>query len=227
MGKRIISQARGKGSLTYRVRKKAFIFRISYPRHLGGEGKVIKLVNSAGHSTPLAKIKNGDAEETFFIPAFKGMVEGDEIKYNNEINAGNILALKDIPVKTQIYNIESRPFDGGKFVKTGGSSATINRVIGKDIFVMMPSKKEKKINPDCRATIGVIAGDGRTDKPFMKAGKRYHLKKSKNKLEKEEKKKKKKKEKKKKKKKKKKNKKKKKKKKKIKSFKMSGNLLNS
>jgi len=182
MGKRIISQARGKGSLTYRVRKKAFIFRISYPRHLGGEGKVIKLVNSAGHSTPLAKIKNGDAEETFFIPAFKGMVEGEEIKYNDEVRVGNILALKDIPVKTQIYNIESRPFDGGKFVKTGGSSATINRVIGKDIFVMMPSKKEKKFNPDCRATIGVIAGDGRTDKPFMKAGKRYHLKKSKNKL---------------------------------------------
>ena len=46
----------------------------------------------------------------------------------------------------------------------------------------MPSKKEKKFHEECRAVIGVIAGHGRLDKPFVKAGKKHHLKKSKNKL---------------------------------------------
>ena len=47
MGKRIIQQRRGRGTSTYRVRKKAFRYKIGYPRHLEGEGTVLKLFNSA------------------------------------------------------------------------------------------------------------------------------------------------------------------------------------
>jgi len=177
MGKRIIQQARGKGSHTYRVRKKAFKYKISYPRNLDGEGQVIKLLNSPAHSYPLAKIKHLGG--IFYIPAFKGMVEGQKIKFGKD---GNIRQLKDIPIKTQIYNIESRPFDGGIFIRSGGSSATVNKIVGENVFVLMPSKKEKKFHPNCRATIGVIAGAGRLEKPFVKAGRKFHLKKSKSKL---------------------------------------------
>ena len=46
----------------------------------------------------------------------------------------------------------------------------------------MPSKKEKKFHQNCRATIGIIAGHGRLEKPFVKAGKKYYLKKAKSKL---------------------------------------------
>ena len=79
MGKRIIQQARGRGSHTYKVRRKAFRIKLSYPRHLEGEGEVLKLINSSGHSSPLAKIKYDKG--IFFIPAFKGMSEGDKIKF--------------------------------------------------------------------------------------------------------------------------------------------------
>ena len=178
MGKRIIQQARGKGSHTYRVKKKAFRFKIGYLRNLEGEGTVIKLLNSAAHSYPLAKINSSTG--SFYIPAFKGMFEGQKIKFGGK--EGNIRQLKDIPIKTQIYNIESRPFDGGLFIRSGGSSASVNKVVGENVFVLMPSKKEKKFHPNCRATIGVIAGAGRLDKPFVKAGKKFHLKKSKSKL---------------------------------------------
>ena len=180
MGKNIIQQARGHGSFTYRVRRNAFKYKIRYPRNLQGEGEVIKLINSAGHSAPLAKIKHRDG--VFYIPAFKGMIEGQKISFEKEIKEGNILKLGDIPVKTSVYCIESRPGDGGKFIKTGGSSATINRVIGDKIFVLMPSKKEKEFNKNCRAVIGIIAGGGRLEKPIVKAGKRYHIKKARNKL---------------------------------------------
>jgi len=180
MGKRIITQRRGRGTNTYRVRKKAFKFKLKYPPKLSGEGIVVKLFNSAAHTAPLAKIKY--ERGSFYIPAFKGMIEGQKISFDKKIEKGNIVRLKDIPVKTQIYDIESRPGDGGVFIKSAGNSATVNRIVEKDIFVLMPSKKEKKFNQNCRAIIGVVAGAGRLDKPVVKAGKKFHIKKSKSKL---------------------------------------------
>lgn len=181
MGKRIITQRRGRGTHTYKVRRKAFRFRLQYPKSLEGEGSVLKLMNSSGHTAPVAKLKY--SKGTFYIPAFEGMVEGQKMNFETkEITKGNIIQLKNIPIKTRIYCIESKPGDGGKFIKTGGNSAMINRIVGETIFVLMPSKKEKKFNPNCRAIIGKIAGDQRLKKPVVKAGKKYHIKKSKSKL---------------------------------------------
>jgi large subunit ribosomal protein L2 len=181
MGKRIISQRRGRGTSTYRVRKKAFRFKPQFPQKISGSGKVVLLRDSAAHSCPLARIKAG--KEMFYIPAFKGMFEGQDIKLDSkEIKEGNIEQLGNIPVKTRIYCIELHPGDGGTLVRTGGSSAEIIKVVGNEVSVMMPSKKEKKFNSKCRAIIGVAAGAGRLDKPVLKAGKQFHIKKSKSKL---------------------------------------------
>ena len=144
MGKRIIQQARGHGSSTYRAKPTSFVYKIQYPRILEGEGTVVKLLNSSAHSAPLAKILHSGG--IFYIPAFKGMVEGQKISFNDGIQAGNILALEKIPLKTEVYCIESRPGDGGKFIKTGGSNATVSRVVGNKVLILMPSKKEKSFN---------------------------------------------------------------------------------
>jgi large subunit ribosomal protein L2 len=181
MGKRIISQARGHGSFTYRVKRKAYKYMLKYPPEMKGEGKVLGLINSPGHSAPLAKIKYDKG--IFYNPAFRGMTEGQKISLGgNEIKEGNILRLGNMPIKTPVYNIESRPKDGGVFIKTAGSSATVSRIMGNGIMVMMPSKKEKSFHPDCRATIGTIAGAGRLDKPIIKAGKMHHMAKARGKL---------------------------------------------
>ena len=181
MGKRIIVQARGHGSGTYRVRGKAFRIRPKYPSNLSGEGIVIKILNSPGHTAPLAKIKY--ERGIFYMPAFKGMVEGQKMNFfAGEAGPGSIMRLKDIPVNTAVYNIESRPGDGGIFIRSGGSSGIIIRISETGVFVLMPSKKEKEFNPKCAATVGVIAGSGRLEKPIMKAGKMYHMKKARGKL---------------------------------------------
>ena len=181
MGKRIIVQARGHGSFSYRARRNAFRIKLKYPRALEGEGTVIKLTNSSGHFAPIAEVKHDKG--IFYMPACKGMIEGQKIKFGGkELEKGNILHLKDIPVKTQIYNIESRPGDGGVFIKTGGSSSVVTRINGEKVMVMMPSKKEKELNGKCRAVIGVVAGSGRLDKPIVKAGKSFYIKKTRNKL---------------------------------------------
>jgi large subunit ribosomal protein L2 len=181
MGKRIIVQARGRGGPRYRVRRQAFNIRPQYPVDLSGEGVVIKIINSMGHSAPLAKIRYDKG--IFFMPAFKGMVEGQKINFENgKVTPGNILRLKDIPVKTPVYNIESRPGDGGIFIRSGGNSGFVDRISEAGIFILMPSKQSKEFNPKCRATVGTIAGAGRLDKPIIKAGKMYYMKKSKGKL---------------------------------------------
>ena len=181
MGKRIIQQARGHGSKSYRVRPKAFKIRLGYPRKIGESGKILRLLHSPAHSAPLAKVKY--SEGIFYIPACVGMIEGEELKFHGrEMKYGNILQLKDIKIKTPIYCIESRPGDGGVFIKTAGTSAVINRIGDKGIIVLMPSKKEKIFNGDCRAVIGIIAGAGRKEKPIVKAGKMHYIKKARNKL---------------------------------------------
>jgi large subunit ribosomal protein L2 len=180
MGKRIIQQARGHGSSTYRVRPTAFVYKVRYPKVLEGEGTVVKLLNSKAHSAPLAKIIHSG--ESFYIPAFNGMVEGQKIQFDGDVKPGNILRLEKIPVKTEIYCIEARPGDGGKFIKAGGNAATVTRIIGDKILVMLPSKKERSFNGRCRAVIGKIAGHGRLEKPIIKAGKNHYIKKAKNKL---------------------------------------------
>ncbi len=38
----------------------------------------------------------------------------------------------------------------------------------------MPSKNERAFSPGCRATIGIVAGSGRLEKPFLKAGRKFY-----------------------------------------------------
>lgn len=186
MGKNIIQQRRGKGSKSYRVNKRAFIYKIQYPPRLQGEGVVVSLLNSKAHSSPLAKIRytRKDSKiDYFYIPAFNGMIEGQKINFNGDkVEKGNIMRVENIPVQTPIYCIESRPGDGGKLIKTAGSAAQITRKSGEQVLILMPSKKERLFNKNCRAIIGTIAGAGRLDKPIVKAGKQHFIKKSRNKL---------------------------------------------
>lgn len=181
MGKRIISQARGKGSLTYRVRRKAFMNKVGYPMR-EGEAEILKVLHSAGHSAPLVKIKIGN--EIFYNPAFDNAYEGQKIIISKEkIENGNIAMLKYVPAGTKVYNIEINPGDGGKMVRTAGSSAIVfKKYENNKISVLMPNKKEIILSGDCRLTIGKIAGSGKTLKPFVTAGKKFYKARAKNKL---------------------------------------------
>ena len=181
MGKRIIQQARGKGSHTYRVRKKAFIYRVKYPIR-EGKALILKIIHSPAHSAPLLKLKIEN--EIFFNVAFKGSIEGNSIYVASEKpEQGNILTLSKIPIGTRIFNIEKNPGDGGKMIRSAGSSATISKKYEHDkIGILMPNKKEIKLSGNCRATIGVIAGEGKKLKPFVKAGAKYYKMKAKSKL---------------------------------------------
>ncbi len=98
------------------------------------------------------------------------------------IELGNVMPLKSLPEGTIIYNIEAQPGDGGKFVRASGGFARIVSKMENKIIVKFPSKKQREFHPECRACVGVIAGGGRLEKPFLKAGVRFYKMKAKNKL---------------------------------------------
>ncbi len=182
MGKRTTGRAKGKGSFTFRVRGKGYRYRISYPSlDSVGKAQILKLVDSAGHSAPLAKIRIG--KEIFFSPAADKVYEGQEIEIgkrteNKNPENGDIVRLKDIPQGTKVFNIEVFPGSGGKYLRSAGCYGTI---MNKDngLVEVIIRRRVLKLNENCRATIGVAAGDGRKIKPFVKAGKKHHLMKAK------------------------------------------------
>jgi large subunit ribosomal protein L2 len=163
------------------VRRKAYKFRLEYPSR-SGAGKVIRLVNSPAHTAPLAKIRIG--KEIFYNIAVVGLIEGQEIMAgeNAECKPGNILPLQSIPTGTEICNIETVPFGGGKLVRTSGTGAKILKKISAGVVVLLPSKQEKIFDSKARATIGIVSGAGRLEKPIVKAGKMWHIMKARNKL---------------------------------------------
>ena len=182
MGKRIIQQRRGRGSLTYRVRKRSFNVKPGYNPDLkqGEEWVVVKLIPSQGHSVPIAKLRNKQGK-IFFNFAAEKLYEGQTIVIGRH-EVGDVAAIGDLKNGAVVFNIESKPKDGGCFVRSGGGFATITNKKGNKVSLIMPSKKEKEFNSTCRATIGVAAGDGRLEKPILKAGKQFYIKKSKSKL---------------------------------------------
>ncbi len=174
MGKSIIQQARGHGSLTYRTSKRAFRVKISYPdpkEH--GVAKVVKLLNITGYSSPLAKILFKG--KIYYNFANQNLQEDQEIfiGQNPEIKDGNISLLKDLPIGTSVFNIESYLGGNGVFVRSGGTSAKIIKKDNNTVTLFLPSKQEKNFTPNLRATVGIIAGAGRKEKPFLKAGPVY------------------------------------------------------
>jgi len=184
MGKNIIQQARGKGSTTYRA--PSFKYK-GKSRHLPMSttpltGKVVEIIHCRGHSAPLLKVQFNGFEYGLMV-APEGIRIGDDITYGTqEIKTGNCMKLIDMPEGTIVYNIEIQPGDGGKMVRAGGAFAKVIAKYNNRVIVQLPSKKQREFQPECRASIGILAGGGRLEKPLLKAGAAFHRMKARNKL---------------------------------------------
>jgi len=173
MGKRIIARARGKGGPRYRAPSHRYLGRVSYAPVTGITGKVKDIVHDPARSAPIAIVKFEDGKEILHI-ATEGLRAGDLIVYNGEPTVGNVLPLLKIPEGTKICCVETFPSSGPKTCRSSGSFAIVLGRVGNKVTVQFPNGKTKNLDANCRATIGVPAGGGRTEKPFVKAGKRFY-----------------------------------------------------
>jgi large subunit ribosomal protein L2 len=161
MGKRIISQRRGRGSPTYRVPKRGKVITMVYKNV---DGKVTDILNDPGRNSPMAKVRYSDGSESFLI-APKGLKVGDRADF--------VSPLSKIPVGAQIFGIETYPNSGPRLCNSPGSFATLVSKTKAKCVIQLPSRKTRELHSECRASLGTPAGEGFKEKPFMKAGRKW------------------------------------------------------
>lgn len=182
MGKRIRVQRRGRGGSTFRAATHKRISAVNYPNLSKKEmesvvqGQIEKIVHEPGRGSPLALVKLETGQDYYTVVP-EGIFQGQTIQIgsNASVDVGNILTLGDVPPGTMVCNIELHPGDGGKVCRSSGAYATIVSHTPIGTMIKFPSGKTTYLNDLCRAMIGVVSGAGRVDKPFLKAGPRFHL----------------------------------------------------
>ena len=138
------------------------------------------MTHEPGRGAPLAYIEL-EPGIGYYTAAIEGTALNQEIHLGNNapLKLGNVISLGNIPEGTMICNIELRPGDGGKIAKSSGSYGTVIAHTDKYTTVRLPSKRSVRLNNNSRATLGIISGGGRREKPFMTAGDKFHKKKAK------------------------------------------------
>ncbi len=183
MGKRLLLQRRGRGVSQWRAPDWKKIAPARYPQdliNLINNGKTItatvkNLIPESGRNVPLAEIVYNN--EIFYIPSVEGLSKGQTIMIGTEASTsvGNIVPLGSIKEGTIISNVERRPGDGGAIARSAGAYAVLLSQTEKGAIIQFPSGKTMELNKNCLATIGVIAGGGKTEKPKLKAGVNYKI----------------------------------------------------
>ena len=183
MGKRTRSQRKG-SSPRYRVASHRFPGSNTMPRVKDVVGEVTELIHSPVRTAPLARLKLPDGQ-TNLVVATEGISIGSSVAIGDNValRPGNITSISNIPEGTAINNLELRPGDGGKVARTAGNSASIEAHLdnGK-VRVRLPSGVSKDMPSSCRATIGVLAGHGRSEMPLRTAGAAHYKAKARGKL---------------------------------------------
>jgi len=179
MGRRILVQRKGRGTTQWRSPVHKKIAPARHPKWAPEKtytGSITRLVHEAGRGAPLAEIKYEGESKSHYIVAPEGAQVGQIIECGEEaaLANGNTMILEHIPEGTPIYNIEGSPGDGGRYVRASGLTATIISTDKTKSMVRLPSGVQKAFSPRCRATIGIAAGGGRPEKPFLKAGAVWH-----------------------------------------------------
>ncbi|MFZ6016506.1 MAG: 50S ribosomal protein L2 [Nitrospirota bacterium] len=137
----------------------------------GIPAKVETIEYDPNRSARIALLKYRDGERRYIIsPA--GLQVGDELISGKgaEIKTGNVLPLSDIPLGTFIHNIELRPGQGAKLVRSAGSSAQLIAKEDNYVQVKLSSGEVRLVPSLCMATIGQVSNPDHENISLGKAG---------------------------------------------------------
>jgi large subunit ribosomal protein L2 len=136
---------------------------------VGVPAKVAAIEYDPNRTARLALLHYLDGEKCYIL-APVGLNVGDTVVTSAEadIKPGNHLPLKNIPVGTQIHNVELKPGGGGQMVRSAGSSAQLMAREGTMAQIRLPSGETRMVMADCMATIGQV---GNAEHELIQLGK--------------------------------------------------------
>ena len=162
---RITTRHRGGGN-------KKFYRIIDFKRNKPGiPGKVATIEYDPNRSARIALIHYPDGEKRYIL-APNGLKVGDTVQSGagSDIRVGNAMPLRNLPLGTQIHNIEMQRGRGGQLVRSAGTAAQLMARDETYAQVRMPSGEVRLIHVDCMATIGQVSNLDHENENIGKAG---------------------------------------------------------
>ncbi len=150
---------------------------IDFKRNKDGMPATVRTIEYDPNRTAnIALIQYLDGQKAYIL-APNGLKVGQKVMNGSEaeIQVGNCLPLQNIPVGTQVHNVEMHPGKGGQMVRAAGNSAQLMAKEGKYATLRLPSNEMRMVPIGCRATIGQV---GNTDHELItigKAGRKRHM----------------------------------------------------
>ena len=142
----------------------------------GIPARVATIEYDPNRSARIALLNYVDGEKRYII-APNGLKVGDMVESgpNADIKPGNCLPLKNIPVGTEVHNVELKIGKGAQLVRSAGASAQLMAIEGDYATLRMPSGEMRKVHVNCRATIGVVGNAEHMNITIGKAGRNRWL----------------------------------------------------
>ena len=139
-------------------------------------GSVASIEYDPNRTANIALINYADGEKRYII-APKDLTVGMTVEAgeNADIKVGNALPIMNIPVGTNVHNIELRPGKGGELARSAGSSAQILGREGNYVMIRLSSGEQRKVLGTCMATVGEVGNEDSSLVKVGKAGRSRHM----------------------------------------------------
>ena len=138
--------------------------------------EVIRNEYDPNRSSFISLLKYQDGEYRYILCP-KNVKVGDKLisGENVEIKDGNALPLKNIPVGSNVHNIEMKPGAGGQLIRSAGTSAQIISKEETNVQIKLVSGEIRVINKNSLATVGVLSNPDNKNTKLGKAGRNRYL----------------------------------------------------
>lgn len=135
------------------------------------EATVVSIEYDPNRTAFIALVQYTDGEKRYII-APQGLQVGAKVTSGVSVapEIGNALQMKNIPLGTMIHNIEMQPGQGGKLIRSAGTSAQLANKEEKYAVIKMPSGELRKVLINCFATVGVVSNSDHNLETAGKAG---------------------------------------------------------
>ena len=137
------------------------------------EGRVEYIEYDPNRTAFLARILYKDGDRGYIL-APAGVKKGAAIiaGEKTDVKPGNAMPLKNIPLGTQVHNIEMKPGKGGQLARSAGASVQLLGRVSGYAQLKMPSGEMRRVSEDCFATIGSVSNGNHFNRKIGKAGRK-------------------------------------------------------